>query len=180
MPVQRALCARTKAKRKYENDNKGTRRPAERFQEGDKVLLLTKNLDWKIQAHKFTSKFLGPFFVMAPPAKATNPNMVWLRVPKAFKIHMPIKLKDIKRCHSRSDENGGPDNEIPETLVIDGEEHFEVKEILAEREHRRKRQVLVKWQGYDVLSATWEPIQNIPIIFVERFHGLLNEYAERV
>ena len=62
-------------------------------------------------------------------------------------------------CHT-----GGPANEAVDPIIFDGDERrwwwgpFEVEEVLAERMHRRKRQVLVKWAGFDALSATWEPI----------------------
>jgi len=46
--------------------------------------------------------------------------------------------------------------------------------VLAERMKRHKRQVLVKWAGFDVLSATWKPIQNMPPVFVERLMPKFN------
>ena len=154
-----------RAKRKWEIDSAGARRPAEDFATGDKVLLSTKNLTLKVTTRKLRSKFVGTFVVMEPPAHATNPNVVWLQVPRALKIHMPIRLKDVKRNHSRPAALGGLDNEVPEAIKVDSEDHLEVEEILAEIEHHRKRQVLVKWTGYDILEATWKPIQkNIPKI----------------
>jgi len=45
--------------------------------------------------------------------------------------------------------------ETVEPIIVDGEECFEVAEVLAERVHHRKRQLLVKWAGFDLLSATW-------------------------
>jgi len=169
-----------RAKRKYEKDNAGKRRPADNFKAGDKVLLSTTNLNLKMAARKLTSKFVGPFQVLQPPAQATNPNVVWLQIPRVFKIHMPVNVKDVKRYKTRPDDLGGPDDEAPEAIVVDGEERFEVEEVLAEREHRRKRQGLVKWRGYDLLSATWEPIQSIAKVFIERFRELLLEYDECV
>jgi len=135
------------------------------------VLLSTKNLNWKVVVRKLTSKFVGLFKILAPPAHATNPNVVWLQVPRAFKIHMPINLKDVKRYHSRPARLGGPVHETVEPIIVHGEERFEVEEVLAERMQHRKRQVLVKWAGFDLLSATWEPILNIPLVFIERFRS---------
>jgi len=162
-----------RAKQKYEKENAGLRRPAEVFNAGDQVLLSTKNLNSKVVARKLTSKFVGPFKILAPPAHATNPNVVWLQVPRAFKIHMPNNLKDVKpeRYHSRPARLGGPVNETVEPIIVHGEERFEVEEVLAERMHHRKRQVLVKWAGFHLLSATWEPIQNIPLVLIERLRG---------
>ena len=44
--------------------------------------------------------------------------------------------------------------------------------VLAERVSRNKRQVLIKWTGVDLLSATWEPIENIPQACLDEFRGL--------
>jgi len=49
---------------------------------------------------------------------------------------------------------------------------YEVEAVLAERVFRRKRQVLVKWTGVDLLSATWEPLENIPQACIDEFRGL--------
>ena len=60
---------------------------------------------------------------------------------------------------------------MPEPIVLDGAECFEVEEVLAERDHQRRRPVLVKWTGVDIINSTWEPIGNIPSEFVDRFRG---------
>jgi len=49
-----------RAKRKYEKETAGSRRPAQVFNAGDQVLLSTKNLNLKVVARKLTSKFVGP------------------------------------------------------------------------------------------------------------------------
>ena len=160
-----------RAKRKYEAVTAPQRRPADRFVAGDKVLLSTKNLNLKIEARKLMCKFVGPFEVLQPPVKATNPNVVWLKMPRTFKIHMPVNLKDVKRYTSRPNEFGGPTETMPEPIVLDGAECFEVEEVLAERDHQRRRPVLVKWTGVDIINSTWEPIGNIPSEFVDWFRG---------
>ena len=93
-------------------------------------------------------------------------------MPRSFKIHMPVNLKDVKRYHTRPDKLGGSAEVMPEPIVLDGAECFEVEEVLAERDHRRRRQVLVKWTGVDIINSTWEPIDNIPQQFIEKFRGL--------
>ena len=32
--------------------------------------------------------------------------------------------------------------------------------------------MLVKWRGVDLLSSSWEPIENIPQMFLDDFYGL--------
>ena len=61
---------------------------------------------------------------------------------------------------------------MPEPLIVDGEDLYEVEAVIAERTVKNKRQVLVKWTGVDLLSATWEPIENIPQICLDEFRGL--------
>jgi len=58
---------------------------------------------------------------------------------------------------------------MPEPVVLDGQDCYEVEEFLAERLHRGKRQLLVMWKGLDLLEATWEPLQNMPL-------GLVREW----
>jgi len=74
------------AKRKYEEETAGSRRPAEIFTARDGALLSTKNFNLKEVSRKLTSKFGGPFKILALPAHATNPNVVWFKVPRVFKI----------------------------------------------------------------------------------------------
>ena len=45
-------------------------------------------------------------------------------------------------------------------------------EVVAERQRGQKREVLVKWTGFDILSRTWEPIENIPDKFIEAFRKI--------
>jgi len=155
-----------RAKRKYVQENARSRRQAMIFNASDQVLLSTKNLNLKVVACKLTSKLVGPFEILALRAHATYPNVVWLKVPRAFKIDIPINLKDVKRYHSESRPArlGGPTNDTVEPIIVDGKEHFEVEEVFAARMHHRKRQVLVE---------CW-------FLFVVRHVGTNSEYSYRV
>ena len=164
--------AMERAKRKYERENPGRRRAAEAYKPGDKVLLSTKNLQLKVRSRKLLRKYVGPLEVMQSPKEDGNPNVVYLKVPKTLKIQQPINVKDIKRYVSRDDDLGGEQDEMPEPIVVDGEDRYEVEAVVAERLQGRRRQVLVKWRGVDLLSASWEPIENIPQMFLDDFYGL--------
>ena len=162
-----------RAKRKYNKQLAKRRRTTDVFQAGERVLLSTKNLNLKYAKRKLTSKFVGPFKVLQAPEKATNPNVVWLQTPQALRIHMPINVKNIRRYKERPPELGGPANFVPEPLIVEGHEAYEVEEILAERTSRAKKpQVLVKWVGFDVLDATWEPLANMPPLVVKGWRTL--------
>ena len=49
----------------------------------------------------------------------------------------------------------------PPPVLIDGHLEYEVKDILDMRArdqgHRRQREILIKWVGYGLYDATWEP-----------------------
>ena len=125
--------AMKRAKRKHEQENPGRRRPAEAYKPGDKVLLSTKNLQLKVRSRKLLRKYVGPLEVMQSPKEDGNPNVVYLKVPKTLKIQQPINVKDIKRYVSRDDDLGGEQDEMPEPIVVDGEDRYEVEAVVAER-----------------------------------------------
>jgi hypothetical protein len=139
--------AMQRAKQAYEKQ--GRRDSLEQYQAGDKVLLSISTLNLRVRG-MLTSKFVGLFEVMPPPAHATDPNVVWLKVPRTFRIHMPISVKEIKRYISREADLGGPPEEPPEPMVVDGADHWEVECVLAER--TKDRQVLCSPNGWDLIS----------------------------
>ena len=65
----------------------------------------------------------------------------------------------------------------PPTLpvIIEGEEEWEVEEILNSRRMRGRLQYLVKWRGFT--DPTWEPEENlVKVEAVDIYHG---RYPER-
>jgi hypothetical protein len=66
----------------------------------------------------------------------------------------------------------------PPPIEIEGQEEFEVSEILDSRIIRRKLEYLVQWQGYDISERTCEPVANLrhaPEI-IQEFH---RKYPEK-
>jgi len=59
----------------------------------------------------------------------------------------------------RETEEHGANFEEPPPNVIEGEEEYEVEEVLASRRARqgKKLQYLLKWQGYSHAHDSWEP-----------------------
>ena len=167
-----------RAKRKYETQLRKRRRESPKYAIGDRVLLSTKDLNLRHSARKLTCRFVGPFTVIAPQNRTgvINPNCVYLEVPSTLRIHMPVNVKSIKPYFARPAELG-PVDEVPQPLHSQGRELWEVEEILAERVQKCKRkkalrQVLVKWTGFHVVDATWEPIANMPDAVVQQWQQL--------
>ena len=60
----------------------------------------------------------------------------------------------------------------PDPEEVEGEEEYEVEEILKSRMNRGKLEYLVKWKGYSNADNTWEPRGNLKNAeeVVEAFH----------
>ena len=59
-------------------------------------------------------------------------------------------------------------------VVIDGEPEFYIERILNKRTHRRRVQYLVKWSGYPLSEASWEPRTAL----LESAPSLLQEFED--
>ncbi|TFK57829.1 chromo domain-like protein, partial [Pluteus cervinus] len=55
----------------------------------------------------------------------------------------------------------------------EGEEEFEVEEVLGSRMYRRKLQYLVKWKGYGIEHNEWIPYQDM------HSDRLINEFHKK-
>lgn len=143
--------------RQMESTNR-SRRPAERFQVGDRVWLSLRNIKTSRPSKKLDWIY-AKYTVMATP----NPLTVTLDVPGG--IHPTFHVDLVERAANdpltsqvlvdrRPDPEWitQPDGEAPEA-------EYHVEEILAAKNARGrgKRQVLVKWEGY--LQPTWEPLE---------------------
>ena len=59
----------------------------------------------------------------------------------------------------------------PPPVIVDGEQEWEVEEILNSRQFRNRFEYLVKWKGYGIEEASWEPRENIHAPrLVTKFH----------
>jgi hypothetical protein len=124
-----------------------------RFKTGDLVMLSTKNLKLKRPSAKLDHKFLGPF----PIDAIINPVAVRLSLPPSMtRLHTVFHVSLLEPYH-------GPlsHNRPPEPVLIDDELEYEVERLLDRRGTGQHRQYLVKWTGYPIWEATWEPLDNL-------------------
>jgi hypothetical protein len=123
------------------------------FKEGDYVMLSTKNIKLKRPSAKLDHKFLGPF----PIDTIINPVAVRLSLPPSMaRLHPVFHVSLLEPYH-------GPlsRNRPPEPVIIDDELEYEVERLLDRRGTGENRQYLVKWTGYPIWDATWEPMDNL-------------------
>jgi hypothetical protein len=93
-----------------------------------------------------------------------------LELPPQFKIHNVFHVSLLEPYH----ENLIPERhrEPPVLVEIEGQEEFEVHEVLDSKKIHRKLLYLVFWRGYPPSEATWEPVGNLVHAedLVNRFH----------
>ena len=122
---------------------------------GDKVWLDNKNLRLHYPSRKLSPKREGPFEI----SQVLSPVSYRLRLPPTWKIHNVFHASLLSSY--RETPKHGPNFLTLPPEVIDGEEEYEVVEILAHRGSVRRRQYLINWKGYSSAENTWEYASNL-------------------
>ena len=122
-------------------------------------------------------------FNISPKRKSSsfksNDNETDLIEDKKIKLkkYSPFKIKKktvepIKLLHTKKTRQtfGTPNQKLLQErikqstsmqITISDDDEYEVEEILGERKHYRKTQYLLKWKGYPLSEASWEPEANL-------------------
>ena len=118
------------------------------FVPGDKVLLDARNLKVRAPSRKLTPRRYGPYEVL----KQISPVTYRIKLPKSLHIHNVFHVDLLIPFHETKEH--GTNYTQPPPELIDGEEEYEVEEIINDRFTKRgrqsTRQYLVKWKGYPV------------------------------
>jgi Chromo (CHRromatin Organisation MOdifier) domain len=139
---------------------------------GDMVLLSGKNIELKHPgSRKLLPKWLGPFKVTAK----VNPMAFALELPPTMRrLHHVFHTSLLAPYHS-----SGAVKPPPPVLLEDGNEEYEVEQILdhkvVSRRKQRKTDYLIKWSGYSHEHNSWEPEENMT-----NCNELLQEYHSKL
>ena len=102
-------------------------------------------LDSSVVIHKGNKKFkprkLGPFRIL----KKISEVSFKLELPKTLKIHPVVHVSSLELFHE--DRKFRRKNEPPPPISVDGEEEYEVEEILDKRKRYNRTEYLIKWKG---------------------------------
>ena len=120
------------------------------FTKGDQVWLDSRNLK-TIYHKKMKPKREGPFFITEVLGQVTYR----LQLLAAWRIHDVFHAALLRPYK----ENGIYEENFvkPPPELEEGEEVYDVETILNHRKRGRGYQYFVKWQGYPITNASWEP-----------------------
>ena len=144
---EEALAAHELARNRMADRQKLTFTP---FKLGDQVWLDSRNLK-TIYHKKMKPKREGPFII----TEVLGPVTYQLKLLKSWRIH-DVFHATLLRAYKENETYGENFTEPPPEL-LEGEEVYEVKTILNHRKRGRGYQYFVKWQGYPITNASWEP-----------------------
>ena len=125
------------------------------FVSGDLVWLDARNLKIKAPSRKLIPQRYGPY----PVLEKISPVTYRIKLPPSIKIKNVFHVDLLTPFHETKEHGANYPRPPPET--IDGDEEFEVEEIIDERTFRRKKQYLVKWLGYPVSDNSWVNAQDV-------------------
>ena len=137
--------------------NKKSIMPKARWSEGQQVWLEAKNISLTYGSSKLAPRRHGPFKIV----HVVSPVAYELELPKHWKIHLVFHVSLLTPYIETTVH--GSNFLWPPPDIVDGQEEYEVKQIVSHRIFgcSKQLQYLVKWQGYPSSDNTWEPTENL-------------------
>jgi hypothetical protein len=154
------------AKSSQANQANKKRSPDPLYNVGDRVLLSTLHRrkaylrKGRFRVAKFMPRWDGPYEIIDTNHKASTYTLDLPNNPGAFPTFHVSQL----RAYHTNDENLFPDRDLPRpgpVITEEGEEQWEIEEIVDERKRGRGRQYLVKWRGWGDEDMRWLPAREL-------------------
>ena len=134
----RAVLVKSQEEMKRQADR--SRKEAEKYRVGDKVLISTKDFSMELMKRamkKLMEKFIGPYVVR----KIVSENVVELELLVSLRIHPVVNVRRIVKYREQVERH----KMIPlPSVEVDREKEYEVEEILDRQERRGRTKYLVK------------------------------------
>jgi len=137
---EEARAALVKVQEEMKKQADRSRKEAEEYRVGDKVLISIKDFLMELRKRatkKLTEKFIGPYVVR----KIVSENVVELKLPASLRIHLVVNVRRIVKYRKQVE---GQKKIPPPSVEIAGEKEYEVEEILDRQEKRGNTKYLVK------------------------------------
>jgi transposase InsO family protein len=155
--LEEAKAALTKAKEEYAQYYNRHRTPAPVFKPGDRVWVDHSDIKTTRPSAKLGHRRLGPW----PVEACVGHGAYRLTLPPSMRRLHPV-FPVVKLTLAEDDPFPGRHQDPPpDPILVDGEEQYEVEQILDSRIRYRRLEYLVKWKGYDDGHNSWEPHYNV-------------------
>jgi transposase InsO family protein len=128
-------------------------RREEDFGIGDYVMVTTKNWDLRRPTRKLAEQSAGPFRIAERVGNAYR-----LELPESIKVHPVFSPEKLRRA-AKTEPLSGQTADPQPPITVDGQDEWEVEQILAVRLIRKRLFYRVKWLGHDD-DLTWYPARN--------------------
>ncbi|QRW17320.1 Retrotransposable element Tf2 protein [Rhizoctonia solani] len=128
-------------------ENQGT---IPEYSVGEKVWLDGKNVELRTNSNKLDPRRLGPFKII----EKVSSHAYRLELLETLKIHNVFYVGLLSKSHEAPSQ---PFPEQPPPETIEGEEEYEVEQIIDSKRQRGKWFYLIKWKGYGPEDNSWEP-----------------------
>jgi len=106
------------------------------------------------RTEKLTERFVRPYKVKA----IISTNAIELELPSTVNIHPVVNVSRVQRYTEQVE---GQKKELPQPMIIKGEEEWEVEKIMNKRLVWKKDKYLVQWKGCTAKEDTWENKENL-------------------
>lgn len=142
-------------------------RRTEEFEVGDEVLVNPHSLELveatKGTGRKLIQRRIGPFEI----TEKLSPTVYRLSLPLSYNMHPILNIEHLKK-YERSDRFADR-TVLPDLRVRPHEEEYEVDKIVGDRFNKvkKRKEFLVRWQGYGPEHDTFEPERNLRNAFLK-------------
>jgi hypothetical protein len=155
-----AAAALTHASDKMKTQVDQKRNRSRDYKPGDQVWLESTNISSDRPSKKLEARRYGPFRVI----NKKGASAYQLDIPKTWRAIHPVFNESLLTPYQKPKYAIQRKNTRPEAVTVQGKEEYEVEEILNSKKNRGARatlRYLVKWKGYPITEATWEPKSNV-------------------
>jgi len=127
------------------------------FKVGDQVWLDRRNIRKKCPSQKLDAKKMGPF----PIEEVVGESKLayWLQLPPQMKVH-PVFHISLLEPYTVNPFVGQVQEGLP-LVEVEGEQEWEVKEVLDSKIVRGKLLYYIDWEGFGPQDRMWELIEHV-------------------